>query len=66
MAKHRAICPVHGIVKEIEMACMWLGRPPIFEIDFAHCPKCGAKCRIEKDKYEGTAYWASNTSGRSE
>jgi exo-beta-1,3-glucanase (GH17 family) len=24
MAKHRAICPVHGIVKEIEMACMWL------------------------------------------
>jgi hypothetical protein len=52
VSKVRVICPNHGIIQEIEMACTWLGRPPIPEIDYAFCPKCGAKTVIERDKQE--------------
>lgn len=57
MAKVRAICPNHGIVYEIEMACMWMGRPPVPEIENAYCPKCGAKTVIERDAEPDISSW---------
>lgn len=57
MAKVRVICPNHGIVHTIEMACMWLGRPPMPEIENAYCPKCGAKTVIERDKEPDIKSW---------
>ena len=49
MSKVRAICPNHGVVKEIEMACTWVGKIPSLETDFKFCPKCGARTVIERD-----------------
>jgi hypothetical protein len=56
MSKVKVICPNHGIVQEIEMACMWIGNPPMPEIDFAFCSKCGSKTVIERDKNLSMSY----------
>lgn len=58
MALVRVICPNHGVVKTIEMACMWLGRPPMPEIEDAYCPKCGAHTVIERDKEPDVKSWS--------
>ena len=49
MSKVRAICPNHGIVQEIDMACTWVGKIPSLETDFKFCPKCGERTVIERD-----------------
>ena len=64
MAKVRAICPNHGIVYEIEMACMWLGRPPMPEIEYAYCPKCGSKTVIERDPEPDIKSWCYEQNSR--
>jgi predicted RNA-binding Zn-ribbon protein involved in translation (DUF1610 family) len=60
MAETKVICPNCGIIKRIEMACMWLGRPPMPEIENAFCPKCGAKTVIERDKESTSMSWNYN------
>lgn len=57
MALVRVICPNHGVVHKIEMACMWIGRPPMPEIENAYCPKCGAKTVIERDAEPDIKSW---------
>lgn len=57
MSKVRVICPKHGVIKEIEMACMWLGRPPMPEFDNAYCPLCGSKTIIERDNEPMVKTW---------
>jgi len=59
VAEIKVICPNCGIIKRIEMACMWLGRPPIPEIDNAFCPICGAKTIIERGIETSSAGWTS-------
>lgn len=54
MAEVLVICPNHGIVKRIEMDCMWLGRPPMPEVENAFCPICGAKTIIERPDRKAT------------
>lgn len=49
MSKVRAICPNHGIIKEIDTEYMWIGKIPSLETDFMFCPKCGARTVIERD-----------------
>jgi len=56
MAVTKVICPVHGVIKEIEMACMWKGRPPMPEIDDAFCPLCGSKTVIKRGKDMNVVY----------
>jgi len=56
MSKVRVYCPNHGLIKEIEMDCMWLGNPPMPEIEDAFCPKCGAKTTIKRSKEHNTSY----------
>jgi len=56
MSKIRVYCPNHGLLKEIEMDCMWVGKPPMPEYEDAFCPKCGAKTRIVRDKKEHLVY----------
>lgn len=56
MSEVRVICPNHGVIKRIEMACMWMGRPPMPEIDNAFCPICGAKTVIERDEQPSLSY----------
>lgn len=59
MAETKVICPNCGIIKRIEMACMWVGRPPIPEIDDAFCPRCGAKTIIERGIETSSVSWTS-------
>lgn len=58
MSEVRVICPNHGIIKKIEMACMWVGRPPVPEIDYAFCPWCGANTVIERDEQYSYDSWS--------
>lgn len=64
MSKVRVICPKHGIIKEIEMACMWLGRPPFPEVDNAYCPYCGAKTVVERDNEPMVKTWTYQSDDR--
>jgi len=52
MSEVLIICPNHGIIKRIEMACMWLGRPPVPEVENKFCPLCGAPTVIEYPKHD--------------
>lgn len=61
MAETKVICPNCGIIKRIEMACMWLGRPPMPEIEDAFCPRCGAKTVIERGKEPSSVSWNSKS-----
>jgi hypothetical protein len=56
MTKVRIYCPNHGLIKEIEMDCMWVGKPPIPEIEDAFCPKCGSPTKIVRDKKNHSSY----------
>jgi|WetSurMetagenome_2_1015567.scaffolds.fasta_scaffold126852_6 hypothetical protein len=56
MSKVRIYCPNHGLIKEIEMDCMWLGHPPMPEIEYAFCPKCGEKTTIKRSKPYNKVY----------
>ena len=58
MSKVRVICPNHGVIKEIEMACMWLGNPPMPEVQYAYCSKCGSKTIIEYDEEPHAKSWS--------
>jgi len=60
MSEVLVICPNHGIIKRIEMDCMWLGKPPMPEIENAYCPLCGAKTVIEYPKRSHTSSWTYN------
>jgi len=56
MSKVRVYCPNHGLIKEIEMDCMWVGKPPMPEIEDAFCPKCGEKTTIKRSKEHNSSY----------
>lgn len=60
MNQIRVICPNHGIISKIEMACMWVGKPPEPETECAFCPKCGSKTVIERDPPQNTSYISSS------
>jgi hypothetical protein len=61
MSEVLVICPNHGIIKRVEMACMWLGRPPMPEVENAFCPLCGAPTVIERPKNDHQAKsWTYN------
>jgi hypothetical protein len=61
----RVYCPNHGLIKTIEMDCMWKGRPPMPEIEDAFCPKCGERTKIVKSKPHRESYsWTSDDEKR--
>jgi len=57
MTQVRVICKNHGVIKTIEMSCMWVGQPPNPEVAFRHCPLCGERTVIEQDE-ETIGHWS--------